>query len=63
MKHEIEHGIDMQMAKRLMGHSDIRITDHIYTIFGKKQHENAREEIQNIFKQKKQKRRLTKENQ
>lgn len=45
-----DNGIDLKTAKDLMGHSDIRITDKIYTHIGEKQRKNARQKIQSIFK-------------
>lgn len=45
-----DNGIDLKTAKDLMGHSDIRITDKIYTHIGEKQRKNANEKIQAIFK-------------
>lgn len=47
-----DNGIDVQTAKTLMGHSDIRITDKIYTQIGEKQKRNARAKIQSIFQNK-----------
>jgi integrase len=47
-----DNGIDVQTAKTLMGHSDIRITDKIYTSIGEKQKRNARAKIQSIFQSK-----------
>lgn len=44
-----DNGVDVQTAKDLMGHSDIRITDNLYRQIGEKQHRNAREKIQAIF--------------
>lgn len=46
-----DNGIDVQTAKVLMGHSDIRITSNIYTQIGERQKLNARQKIQSIFKQ------------
>lgn len=44
-----DNNIDLKTAKDLMGHSDIRITERIYTHIGEKQHRNARAKIQSIF--------------
>lgn len=47
-----DNGVDVETAKVLMGHSDIRITDGLYRAISLKQKRNTRAKIQNIFKRK-----------